>query len=222
MKQTRKGNNWYFGVKAHIGVDAASGLVHTVVTTGANVNDLNVAGQLLHGTERVAFGDSGYQGVHKPILLRVLAEADISRTRSVTDDLATARSYAKDKPELIDLAIAELESASQAVEPRVVSAVKSMRVDQWVHLRHTKKFVVFIDKKVENAYEVRALTTPLNELVDDRPYTFEAGLFEYKGLYICDGFAVNPVALGPGYRTQFGAAYTAIRKAGRLHARTAA
>lgn len=65
MKQTRKGNNWYFGMKAHIGVDTQSGLVHTVVGTAANVNDLNVAGQLLHGDEEAAFGDAGYQGVHK-------------------------------------------------------------------------------------------------------------------------------------------------------------
>jgi IS5 family transposase len=65
MKQTKKGNNWYFGMKAHIGVDAHSGLVHRVVGTAANVNDLNVAGQLLHGEEHAAFGDAGYQGVHK-------------------------------------------------------------------------------------------------------------------------------------------------------------
>jgi transposase, IS5 family len=65
MKQTKKGNQWYYGMKAHIGVDAASGLVHTVVCTSANVNDLNVAGQLLHGEEESAFGDAGYQGVHK-------------------------------------------------------------------------------------------------------------------------------------------------------------
>lgn len=65
MKQAKKGNNWYFGLKAHIGVDVVSGLVHTVVTTPANVNDLNVAGQLLHGQEQAAFGDAGYQGVHK-------------------------------------------------------------------------------------------------------------------------------------------------------------
>jgi IS5 family transposase len=65
MKQTKKGNQWYYGMKAHIGVDAASGLVHTVVCTSANVNDLNVAGQLLHGDEESAFGDAGYQGVHK-------------------------------------------------------------------------------------------------------------------------------------------------------------
>jgi IS5 family transposase len=65
MHQTRKGKQWYFGMKAHIGVDAASGLVHTVVGTAANISDINVAGALLHGEEHAAFGDSGYQGVHK-------------------------------------------------------------------------------------------------------------------------------------------------------------
>ena len=65
MHQARKGNQWYFGMKAHIGVDAQSGLVHTVAGTAANVNDLNMAGALLHGDEEAAFGDAGYQGVHK-------------------------------------------------------------------------------------------------------------------------------------------------------------
>ena len=65
MKQTKKGNQWYFGMKAHIGVDAHSGLVHTVVGTAASVNDVTQAGALLHGEETVAFGDAGYQGVHK-------------------------------------------------------------------------------------------------------------------------------------------------------------
>lgn len=65
MHQTKKGNQWYFGMKAHIGVDAASGLVHTMVTTPANVSDVTQAHVLLHGEEREGFGDSGYQGVEK-------------------------------------------------------------------------------------------------------------------------------------------------------------
>jgi IS5 family transposase len=65
MHQTKKANQWYFGMKAHIGVDAHSGLVHSVVGTAANVNDVTQAGALLHGQEDVAFGDAGYQGVHK-------------------------------------------------------------------------------------------------------------------------------------------------------------
>jgi len=65
MHQAKKGNQWHFGMKAHIGVDAESGLVHSVVATAANVNDVTQAGALLHGQETVAFGDSGYQGVDK-------------------------------------------------------------------------------------------------------------------------------------------------------------
>jgi len=65
MHQTKKGNQWHFGMKAHIGVDAESGLVHTVIGTAANVNDVTQAGQLLHGRETVAFGDAGYRGVEK-------------------------------------------------------------------------------------------------------------------------------------------------------------
>lgn len=53
------------GLKAHIGVDMTSGLVHTVVAKSGNVADINVAAALLHGDEEVAFGDAGYQGIHK-------------------------------------------------------------------------------------------------------------------------------------------------------------
>ncbi len=65
MHQTKKGNQWHFGMKAHIGVDAESGLVHTVTTTSANAHDVTQAHALLHGEEEIVFGDSGYRGVDK-------------------------------------------------------------------------------------------------------------------------------------------------------------
>ena len=65
MHQTKKGNQWYFGMKAHIGVDAESGLVHTVIGTAANVHDINAAEALLHGQERDVYADAGYQGIEK-------------------------------------------------------------------------------------------------------------------------------------------------------------
>ena len=65
MHQAKKGNQWHFGMKAHIGVDLDSGLVHTVLTTPANVNDVTQAHGLLHGQETVALGDAGYQGVER-------------------------------------------------------------------------------------------------------------------------------------------------------------
>ena len=65
MHQTKKGNQWHFGMKAHIGVDAKSGLTHSLATTAANEHDLNQAGNLLHGKEEFVFGDAGYQGAPK-------------------------------------------------------------------------------------------------------------------------------------------------------------
>src|ERR1035441_6162388 len=65
MHQVKKGNQWHFGMKAHIGVDADSGLVHSVIATPANAGDVTQAQQLLHGDESDVFADAGYTGVHK-------------------------------------------------------------------------------------------------------------------------------------------------------------
>lgn len=65
MHQTRKGNQWYFGMKLHVGVDDEHGLIHSVHTTAANEADVNVAGALLHGAERRVWADAGYRGIEK-------------------------------------------------------------------------------------------------------------------------------------------------------------
>ena len=65
MHQTKKGNQWYFGMKAHIGVDAKSGLVHRVSGTAANVADIAQTPALLHGQEKEVSADAGYLGVEK-------------------------------------------------------------------------------------------------------------------------------------------------------------
>ena len=65
VHQTKKGNQWHFGMKAPIGVDADTGIVHSMSATAANVHDVTEAHNLLHGGETVVWGDAGYQGVHK-------------------------------------------------------------------------------------------------------------------------------------------------------------
>jgi len=67
MHQTKKGNQWHFGMKAHIGVDADSGLVHTVTTTAANESDVEQIADLLHGKERQVWADSGYRGAQSRV-----------------------------------------------------------------------------------------------------------------------------------------------------------
>jgi IS5 family transposase len=65
MHSSKKGNQWHFGMKAHIGADAQSGLVHSVKGTSGHVSDVTEGNSLLHGQESVAFGDAGYQGIDK-------------------------------------------------------------------------------------------------------------------------------------------------------------
>jgi len=65
MHQTKKGNQWYFGMKAHIGVDAGTGYVHSVTATAANVHDLDEAVNLVRADDEVVYADAGYQGAPK-------------------------------------------------------------------------------------------------------------------------------------------------------------
>ena len=112
MHQSKKGNQWYFGMKAHIGVDAESGLVHTVRGTSGNVNDVVEANALLHGQESEAFGDAGYHGAHKRpdakegvrwnIAMRPGKRAALDKTRVVgqlTDQLERLKASMRAKVE---------------------------------------------------------------------------------------------------------------------------
>ena len=65
MHQTKKGNEWHFGMKMHTGADAELGLAHSLTTTSANVDDITGADKLWHGDESTVWGDAGNQGVHK-------------------------------------------------------------------------------------------------------------------------------------------------------------
>jgi IS5 family transposase len=90
MHQTKKGNQWHFGMKAHIGVDVASGVVHTVVGTAAHEADINQMAAVLHGQESVVFADAGYTGADKRP-----EHAD----REVSWNIAVKRSIIKALPE---------------------------------------------------------------------------------------------------------------------------
>lgn len=101
MRQTRKGNQWYFGMKAHIGVDSRSKLIHSVVATAANVHDSVVIEDLLHGNETRVWGDSAYSGKRSAILERAPRAQDFTqkkgqRYRQLTEE-ERATNHAKAK-----------------------------------------------------------------------------------------------------------------------------
>jgi len=81
MQQTRKGNQWYFGMKAHIGVDSKEGIVHSVCSTAAWVSDGHMLPDLLHGGEKKVWGDGGYQGQTEAIRKAAPAAQDMTSRR---------------------------------------------------------------------------------------------------------------------------------------------
>lgn len=113
MHQTKKGKQWYFGMKAHIGVDAQSGLVHTVTGTAANVADIAQTHALLHGQEKEVFADAGYLGIEK-------REEMTSQSQDITWYVAAKRGKVKAMEEgfLKDLTL-QLEKLKARIRARV-------------------------------------------------------------------------------------------------------
>ena len=81
MHQTKKGNQWHFGMKLHIGADSTTGLVHSAVVTSANVHDKHPLADLLHGAEKRVYGDRGYQGCTSIIKARSPEARDFTNRR---------------------------------------------------------------------------------------------------------------------------------------------
>ena len=111
MHQSKKGNQWFFGMKAHIGVDADSGLVHTVRGTSGNVNDVVEANALLHGDEVEAFGDAGYQGANKRADARPGVNWNIA--------MRPGKRAALDKTDRIDCLTDEVERIKASIRAKV-------------------------------------------------------------------------------------------------------
>jgi IS5 family transposase len=117
LGHTRKGKQYYLGAKAHIGVDAASGLVHSTTTTAANVADITVTAHLLHGEEEAVFADAGYTGAEKRAELK---------DRKVKWYIAAKRGQVAALPE------GEVKALTQRIE-RIKAHVRS-RVEHVIHL----------------------------------------------------------------------------------------
>ena len=97
MHQTKKGNQWYFGMKAHIGVDSKTKLMHSVVATAANVHDSQVLEDLLHGNETRVWGDSAYTGQRDVIVETAPKAKDFTNKRAYKNKPLTDEDRARNK-----------------------------------------------------------------------------------------------------------------------------
>jgi IS5 family transposase len=136
MHQTKKGNQWYFGMKAHIGADAESGLVHTVVGTAANVSDISQTHALLHGEEKTVHVDAGYIGVEKRA--EIIAEHGGVEWR-----IAAKRGKIKEMPESwvkdLTLGFEKLKARARALVEHPFHIVKNLFQHRKVRYRGMKK-----------------------------------------------------------------------------------
>jgi transposase, IS5 family len=106
MHQTKKGNQWHFGMKAHIGVDVASGVVHSLVGTAANEADINQTAALLHGQETDVFADAGYTGADKR---PELEDRDIAWSIAIKRSIIKALPKAlRDRAEAVERALSQV------------------------------------------------------------------------------------------------------------------
>jgi len=101
MHQVKKGNQWYFGMKAHVGVDSKQGIVHTAAATPANTSDSRVLPELLHGGERKVWGDGAYQGQGRVISEKAPLAQDMTcrrtRYRNYVDELQRKKNRTKSR-----------------------------------------------------------------------------------------------------------------------------
>ena len=131
--------------------------------------------------------------------------------------LAAARDITIATPSIIETAASKLESSGSPVPPEVVYATKSLQLKQWVYLRDTKTYSIFLDPNGKAAYAVLGLTNRLRDILGGSGVSLRTGLVEYSGHFVCDGIISNPAWLGPNYRKDFSANLAVLKKGGNFH-----
>ena len=147
MHQSWKGNQWHFGMDAHVGVDADSGLVHTSKGMAVNVNDVVEVNRLLHGEETDAFGDAGHEGAAK----RPDARTDVQRHVGMRID----KRRALDKTRKVDALVEQLDRLKARLRTKVENSSSVVK-------RHFDHVKVRYHGLKKSAAQVRILFAPSN------------------------------------------------------------
>jgi hypothetical protein len=162
-------------------------------------------------------------GGYTQVLLRVAENAgDQVKGRVLLEVLADARTRVKAEPALLEQAVVDVQSGDQPFEDDVAGAIRTLRVDDWVYLRDTKSYSVFVQRSSEFALGVLALTQRMRDIVGGSGVVIETGVVRYRGRFVCDGLVSRVVHLGSAYRRSFGDAYRVLRASGRFEVRSEA
>lgn len=159
---------------------------------------------------------------YKRLLLHVAEDLGMrGRGRPVLETLVRARNQLTQDPALLERAIHDVQASECPVDDDVLRAIRTLCVEQWVYLRDTRTYSIFVHPSGEQALGVVGLTQRIREIVGGSGFFLEAGVVRYSGRPVCDGLVGRVAHLGPGYRREFEAAYRALRVQGRFEAKDA-
>jgi len=170
---------------------------------------------MIVGAEEALAFIQGYQH----LMLTVLGPEAVKGSQDTLALLAAGRKQYLADPSRLDRALEALASQSITVPAEVLAAVRTLEVKNWVYLRDTRAYSVFIDPEGQAAYGVLGLTQRFRDLLGDSGAIVEVGLMCYGGRYVSDGLVTRAVWLGRGYRQEFTARLGELRLQGAFHSR---
>jgi len=131
--------------------------------------------------------------------------------------LADAREVIMVSPSIIESAASSLERKESPVPLEVIAAIKSLQLKEWVYLRDTTRYSVFLELSGKDAYAVLGLTNRVRDLLGGSGVSFRTGVIKFADHFVCDGIVSNPVWLGANCRRDFSANLTKLKKEGKFH-----
>lgn len=131
--------------------------------------------------------------------------------------LVGARHKIAADPGLLERAIAKLVERGEAPDEDLLEAFHTLKVQNWIFLKDTTRYSIFIDAEGKEAYAVLGLTDRVSEIVGGAGMVLQVGVVHYKGKYVCDGLVTNVAALGPNYCSSFADLYKKLKRSGHFH-----
>jgi hypothetical protein len=152
---------------------------------------------------------------YKRFLLTV-ETADRADEGGILETLVGARRRITSDPVLLRDKLADARRITPGLGDAVLQAIGTLRVENWVYLKDTRSYAVFMNSSGEFAFGVRALTQRIRDIVGTSGVMLETGIVRYCGQYVCDGLVSGVVHLGRYYLRSFASAYERIRAQGRF------
>ena len=158
---------------------------------------------------------SGYQ----VILFNLAAPRETATRSDFLARLVDGRQQLVEAPAHLDVVLKEVRAKGIHISLPVEQAIRTLRVDNWIYLKDTRYYSVFLDSNEEWGLGVMGLNDRLRDLVGGPGVFMKTGIVEYAGQYVCDGLIEDFVYIGPNYRRSFNDAYQAMRKSGDFQRR---